>query len=245
MAIIKVKELTRNYQRGAETVRAVNNVSLEVETSDFLVIHGASGSGKSTLLNLLGCLDNPDGGEITVSGREIFKPGMKLSEGTLTKIRRENFGYIFQKFYLIPTLTVFENIVLPGVFYCKDCKEKVLARANQLLAELGIDKRRDHLPGEISGGEMQRVGIARALVNNPAILLADEPTGNLDSKRANEIGEILTKLNRENKKTIIMVTHNQDLAKLASRKIELSDGQIIFPPCPGQSKIVHNQSTFL
>ncbi|MCU0641236.1 MAG: ABC transporter ATP-binding protein [Candidatus Margulisbacteria bacterium] len=227
MAIIIVKGLIRDYKRGAETVRAVNNVSLAVEAGDFLAIHGASGSGKSTLLNLLGCLDNPDGGEITVSGHEIFKPGMKLSEGTLTKIRRENFGYIFQKFYLIPTLTVFENIVLPGVFYCKDCQDKVLERANQLLSELGIDKRRNHLPGEISGGEMQRVGIARALVNNPAILLADEPTGNLDSKRANEIGEILTKLNRENKKTIIMVTHNQDLAKLASSKIELSDGQII------------------
>lgn len=227
MAIIKVKELTREYVRGAETVRAIDNVSLEVELGDFLVIHGASGSGKSTLLNLLGCLDNPDHGEISVNGQVIFKQGKKLSESVLTKIRRENFGYIFQKFYLIPTLTVFENVVLPGVFYSKDCKEKVLERTNQLLSELGLSKRQDHLPGEISGGEMQRVGIARALVNNPALLLADEPTGNLDSKRSNEIGEILTKLNRQSGKTIIMVTHNQDLAKLASRQIELSDGKII------------------
>lgn len=227
MPIIKVKEILREYIRGSETVRAIDHVSLDVEEGDFLAIHGASGSGKSTLLNLLGCLDNPDGGEITVNGHEIFKPGMKLSEGKLTKIRRENFGYIFQKFYLIPTLTVYENVVLPGVFYCKDCKEKVEENANNLIDELGLGKRRTHLPGEISGGEMQRVGIARALVNNPSILLADEPTGNLDSKRSAEIGEILTKLNKEKKKTIIMVTHNLELAKLASRKIELRDGRVI------------------
>lgn len=227
MPIIKVKELLREYIRGSETVRAIDNVSLDVEAGDFLAIHGASGSGKSTLLNLLGCLDNPDSGEITVNGHEIFKPGMKLSEGKLTKIRRENFGYIFQKFYLIPTLTVYENVLLPGVFYCKECKEKVEENTNKLLNELGLEKRKNHLPGEISGGEMQRVGIARALVNNPSILLADEPTGNLDSKRSTEIGEILTKLNKVNKKTIIMVTHNLELAKLASRKIELRDGRVI------------------
>lgn len=227
MALIEVKELLREYVRGSEKVRAVDNVSLSVNQGDFLVILGASGSGKSTLLNLIGCLDNPDGGKVTVNGHEIFGHGKRLTETTLTKIRRENFGYIFQKFYLIPTLTVFENVVLPGVFFCKDCKEKVEERANKILSDLGLSKRQDHFPGEISGGEMQRVGIARALVNDPQILLADEPTGNLDSKRSVEIGEILTKLNQEDKKTIVMVTHNQDLAKLASRQIELKDGRVI------------------
>lgn len=227
MPIILAKDVLRKYVRGSEIIKAIDNVSLAVESGEFLAILGPSGSGKSTLLYLLGCLDNPDSGEISVNGHKIFGQGKKMSEGTLTKIRRENFGYIFQKFYLIPTLTVFENIVLPGVFYCKDCKAKVKENANKLLIELGLDKRRDHLPGEISGGEMQRVGIARALVNNPSVLLADEPTGNLDSKRASEIGEILLNLNKEGKKTIIMVTHNPDLAKLASRRIELMDGRII------------------
>ena len=224
--IIKVKNVIRDYVRGSETVRAVDNVSMDVEEGEFLAILGPSGSGKSTLLNLLGCLDNPDGGEIAVNGHEVFGHGKKLSETSLTRIRRENFGYVFQKFYLIPTLTVFENVLLPGIFYCKDCKEKVEERANELFVELGISGRKDHLPGEISGGEMQRVGIARALVNAPSILLADEPTGNLDTKRSEEIGEILRKLNHDNGKTIIMVTHNPDLAKLASRGIELKDGRI-------------------
>ncbi|MFH0887300.1 MAG: ABC transporter ATP-binding protein, partial [bacterium] len=186
--MIKANNISRNYTRGSEVVKAVDNVSLEVVQGEFLSIVGPSGSGKSTLLNMLGCLDNPDGGDITVNGHRVFGEHKKLSETALTKIRRENFGYVFQKFYLIPTLTVLENILLPGAFYCKDCKEKVMERAQQLISELGLSKRAGHFPGEISGGEMQRVGIARALVNNPAILLADEPTGNLDSKRSEEIG---------------------------------------------------------
>lgn len=223
-AAIKAVNLSRRYKRGAEVVPAVCGVSIDIKPGEFLVIVGPSGSGKSTLLNMLGCLDNPDDGEIYVNGREVFRPGMKLSEQVLTKIRREHFGYVFQKFYLIPTLTVLENVMLPGAFYCQGNVEE---RARKLLQDMGMSERLDHLPGEISGGEMQRVGIARALVNDPSILLADEPTGNLDSKRSAEIGQILKKLNEKNKKTIVMVTHNLEMEKLASRVIEIRDGAIV------------------
>lgn len=223
-AAIKAVKLSRHYTRGAEVVPAICGVSLEIIPGEFLVIIGPSGSGKSTLLNMLGCLDNPDDGEIYVNGKEVFRPGLKLSEQVLTKIRREHFGYVFQKFYLIPTLTVLENVMLPGAFYCKDHPEE---RAIQLLKDMGMSERLDHLPGQISGGEMQRVGIARALVNDPSILLADEPTGNLDSKRSAEIGHILKKLNKEHNKTIVMVTHNIDMVKLATKVIEIRDGGIV------------------
>ena len=223
-AAIKAVNLSRHYKRGAEVVPAICGVSAEIKQGEFLVIVGPSGSGKSTLLNMLGCLDNPDDGEIYVNGREVFRPGKKLSEQVLTKIRREHFGYIFQKFYLIPTLTVLENVMLPGAFYCQGNVEE---RALKILQDLGMSERLSHLPGQISGGEMQRVGIARALVNDPSILLADEPTGNLDTKRSEEIGHILKKLNEKHKKTIIMVTHNLELVKLATRVIEIRDGGIV------------------
>jgi len=220
---VETKNLAKVYLRGSEEIPAVNDVSLRIDKGDFISIIGPSGSGKTTLINLLGCLDNPTSGEIYLGGRPIFGNGKRLSERELTKIRREMFGYIFQNFYLIPTLTVMENVMLPLTFYRKPGTEN---EAVKLLRLLGIEQRKDHLPGQISGGEMQRVAIARAMVNMPEILLADEPTGNLDTKRSVEIVQVLQELNRKVSLTIIMVTHNQELARHADRMLEMRDGQI-------------------
>ena len=220
---IEAKKLAKVYFRGSEEIPAVNDVSLRINKGDFLSIIGPSGSGKTTLVNLLGFLDNPTSGELFLEGRSIFSDGKRLSERDLTKIRRETFGYIFQNFYLIPTLTVMENVLLPFTFYRKAGSDDEAAR---LLELLGIAHRKDHLPGQISGGEMQRVAIARAMVNRPEILLADEPTGNLDTKRSGEIIQVLQELNRNTRLTIIMVTHNQVLARHANRLFEMRDGQI-------------------
>ena len=220
---IETKELTKIYSRGSEQISALHEVSLRINKGDFVSIIGPSGSGKTTLVNLLGCLDNPSSGELYLGGRPIFNSGKRLSERELTKIRREIFGYIFQNFYLIPTLTVKENVLLPLTFYRKPGTEN---EALKLLKLLGLDHRTNHLPGQISGGEMQRVAIARAMVNKPEILMADEPTGNLDTKRSAEIIAVLRKLNKEAGLTIIMVTHNQELARHADRQLEMIDGHI-------------------
>lgn len=222
-AAIKITNLTKIYHRGIEEVIAVNEVSFQINQGEFISIIGPSGSGKTTLVNLLGCLDNPSSGELRLGDRSIFGNAKRLSERDLTKIRREAFGYIFQNFYLIPTLSVLENVVLPLTFYCKPGADD---EALKLLKLLGIDNRKDHLPGQISGGEMQRVAIARAMVNKPEILLADEPTGNLDTKRSTEIVQVLRELNRTVGLTIVMVTHNQELARCADRILEMRDGHI-------------------
>lgn len=220
---VEARNLTKIYRRGSEEIRAVHSVSLQIAQGDFISIIGPSGSGKTTLVNLLGFLDNPTSGELLLKGRAIFNQGRRLSERELTRIRRETYGYIFQSFYLIPTLTVLENVLLPLTFYRKAGTEN---GAMKLLALLGIEHRKDHLPGQISGGEMQRVAIARAMVNRPEILLADEPTGNLDTQRSEEIVHVLKTLNREEGLTIIMVTHNRDLARVADGLFEMRDGQI-------------------
>jgi putative ABC transport system ATP-binding protein len=220
---IEAINLKKVYLRGSEEITAVNDVSLRINQGDFISIIGPSGSGKTTLINLLGFLDNPTSGELSLAGRSIFNKGKRLSERDLTKIRRETFGYIFQNFYLIPTLTVMENVMLPLTFYRKPGTEN---EAVKLLQLLGMEHRKDHLPGQISGGEMQRVAIARAMVNMPEILLADEPTGNLDTKRSVEILKVLQELNRNIGLTVIMVTHNQELAQYAHRMFEMRDGQI-------------------
>jgi putative ABC transport system ATP-binding protein len=220
--VLEARNLTRVYSRGSESIRAVDGVSLAISRGEFVSFMGPSGSGKTTLVNLLGCLDNPTSGELDLAGRNIFGEGKPLSERDLTRVRREVFGYIFQNFYLIHTLTVRENVALPLAFYRKPGAETDVER---VLKMLGMEHRMDHLPGEISGGEMQRVAIARALVNSPEILLADEPTGNLDTRRAGEIGEILQDLNRHARLTIVMVSHNPELARLAGRRIEMRDGQ--------------------
>ena len=219
---LEARGLTRVYHRGSEEIQALDGVSISIGRGEFVSFMGSSGSGKTTLINLLGCLDNPSSGELVLAGKSIFGNGKPLGERELTRVRREVFGYIFQNFYLIPTLTVQENVALPLAFYRKPGVEGEVER---LLKMLGMGHRMNHLPGQISGGEMQRVAIARALVNRPEILLADEPTGNLDTKRAAEIGEILQELNRNAGLTIVMVTHNPGLARLGGRQVEMRDGR--------------------
>src|SRR5512141_1277287 len=219
---LEARGLTRVYRRGSEEIHALDGVSLTIRRGEFVSFMGPSGSGKTTLINLLGCLENPSTGELELAGRSIFGHGKILGEKALTRIRREVFGYIFQNFYLIPTLTVRENVALPLAFYRKPGVEEEVER---IVGMLGMEHRMDHLPGQISGGEMQRVAIARALVNRPEILLADEPTGNLDTKRSGEIGEILQDLNRNAGLTIVMVTHNPALARLGGRLVEMRDGR--------------------
>jgi putative ABC transport system ATP-binding protein len=215
--------ITKVYQRGSEEIPALDGISLKVRRGDFVSFVGPSGSGKTTLINILGCLDNASSGSLVLGGRSIFTESQNLSEAELTRIRRSVFGYIFQKFYLLPTLTVLENVVLPFTFFKKEGAAK---DPREILRSLGLEKRIHHLPGQLSGGEMQRVAIARALVNNPDILLADEPTGNLDSKRSQEIGEVVQTLNRKEGLTVLLVSHNLALARLADRTVELRDGKL-------------------
>lgn len=221
--ILEADRITKTYTRGSEEVRALSDVSLQVRKGEFLAFTGPSGSGKTTLINILGCLDNATTGSLSLGGRTIFKENQRLGERELTRIRRRTFGYIFQKFYLIPTLTVIENVMLPHTFYRK---EGASQSPEHILKMLGLEKRLNHRPGELSGGEMQRVAIARALVNRPEILFADEPTGNLDSARSREIGEVIGTLNEKEGLTVLLVTHNTELAKIAHRIIELRDGSI-------------------
>lgn len=223
MNLISATNLSKTFTRGQESIHAVDGVDLEIAQGEFVSFIGPSGSGKTTLLHLLGCLDTPSGGSLTIAGKAVHLNGKSLAEKELTKVRSKTFGYIFQRFYLIPTLTVKENILLPFAF------NKTGIRRHDVMSiaeSLGLSHRLGHLPKEISGGEMQRVAIARALVSDPRIILADEPTGNLDSKRSDEIADILAELNRSKGITIILVTHNPGLAARAARVIELVDGRI-------------------
>jgi ABC-type lipoprotein export system ATPase subunit len=220
---LEAQHLKKIYQRGSEDIVAIDDVSLTVHQGEFISFVGPSGSGKTTLINILGCLDNASSGSLKIAGQPIFTDQKSLSESDLTKIRRRVFGYIFQKFYLVPTLTVYENVLLPFAFFRKP---EAMADPIEILKFLGLEKRTQHRPSELSGGEMQRVAIARALVNKPEILLADEPTGNLDSKRSEEIGEVLKTLNQKEGLTVLLVTHNSALAKIAGRTISLRDGRI-------------------
>ncbi len=224
MSIIRARNINKIYLRGAEAIAAVNGIDIEIEAGEFVSFTGASGSGKTTLIHLLGCLENPSGGTLAIGDATVFEAGKAMPESKLNLVRRVHFGYIFQKFYLIPTLTVAENIRVPFAFHRNTGAN---SNVSEIASMLGIEKRLNHLPKEISGGEMQRVAIARALINNPKVLLADEPTGNLDSKRSDEIADILSQLNREKRITVILVTHNLNLAKRAGRILELRDGRIL------------------
>jgi len=217
--VIELKEVTKHYRRGSETLTAVNNVSMTIAPAEFVAIVGPSGSGKTTLMNLIGCVDKPDAGTLIVEGQET----RRLNDSDLTTIRARKIGFVFQQFFLLPTLTALENVQLPALFLRNGEKPQ---RAGELLQRVGLGNRADHLPSQLSGGEMQRVAIARALINEPKILLADEPTGNLDSHNADAILEIFRELNAGGL-TILMVTHNAELAQQVGRVVTLKDGHIV------------------
>ena len=216
--VIELEDVTKGYRRGNETVRAVAGVDLTIASGEFIALVGPSGSGKTTLLNLIGCVDKPDGGTLRIDSIDATR----LNERELTSIRANKIGFVFQQFFLLPTLTALENVQLPALFLHNGDKSK---RAAELLDRVHLSGRANHLPAQLSGGEMQRVAIARALINEPTILLADEPTGNLDSQNAEAILEIFRELNAGGL-TIVMVTHNLALAHCARRVIELRDGRI-------------------
>jgi putative ABC transport system ATP-binding protein len=216
--IIVAKNLCKVYRRGREEISALKNVDFHVDEGEFVSIIGPSGSGKTALLNLLGCLDTPTSGILRLNGTETS--GMKESE--LVRLRRQNIGFVFQQFYLIPTLTARENIELPLLFSRKTDNKK---RIDEALQMVGLGDRGDHLPGQLSGGEMQRVAIGRALINDPKIILADEPTGNLDSVTSHRIFELFRELNRKGL-TLVVVTHNIELARQAHKMYTLRDGRI-------------------
>ena len=216
MEIVKVENLSKIYGKGDTEVRALDNVSFSVNEGEFIAIVGASGSGKSTLLHLLGGVDRPTSGKVIVNGKDIYK----LKDDELAKFRRREVGLVYQFYNLIPILNVKENITLPLDL------DNNIERLDNLIKLLGLEKRVSHLPNELSGGQQQRVSIGRALVAKPSIVLADEPTGNLDSKSSEEIINLLKKCNTEYNQTIIMITHNMELAQAANRIIELEDGHI-------------------
>ncbi len=220
MEILKVENLTKIYGKGTNKVVALDNVSFSVEKGEFIAVVGASGSGKSTLLHLIGGLDTPTSGKVYVDGIDISK----LSEEKKAIFRRREVGLIYQFYNLIPILNVEENITLPLDLDGKTVDKEKL---NDMLKLLGLENRRKHLPSELSGGQEQRTSIGRALITNPAIILADEPTGNLDSKSSEEIVALLKRTNKELKQTIIMITHNMDIALLADRIIKIEDGKIV------------------
>lgn len=220
MEILKVENLTKKYGKNESEVIAVNNMSFSVESGEFIAIVGSSGSGKSTLLHLLGGVDRPTSGKVFVNGKDIYS----LKDDELAIFRRREVGLIYQFYNLIPILNVEENITLPCDLDRKDVPNEEL---DELLKVLGLENRRKHLPNELSGGQQQRVAIGRALINHPAIVLADEPTGNLDSKSSDEIIQLLKTSNKKYNQTIIMITHNPEIAKVADRIIRIEDGKIV------------------
>lgn len=220
MEILRVENLTKVYGSGNNKVVALDNVSFSVEKGEFVSIVGASGSGKSTLLHLLGGVDRPTSGKVFINDTDIFK----MNDDELAIFRRRQVGLIYQFYNLIPILNVRENITLPLELDNKKVNDE---EVGNLIKMLGLDKRSKHLPNELSGGEQQRTSIGRALISRPAIVLADEPTGNLDTKASEEIVSLLKKSNKEMKQTIIMITHNLELAKVADKIIEIADGRIV------------------
>ena len=220
MAVLEVKELTKKYGEGESEVIALDHVSFSVERGEFVAIIGASGSGKSTLMNMIGGIDYPTSGSIIIDGNEI----QAMSEDELAIFRRRNLGIVYQFYNLIPTLTAEENIALPWKL---DGRKENKERLSEIVNMLGLEKRAKHLPGQMSGGQQQRVSIGRALINDPAFILADEPTGNLDSKTSREILDILKFTNQKYKQTILLVTHDEKIALQANRIITIGDGKII------------------
>ena len=220
--MIRCTDVGKVYQQGENRIIALAGVSLEIPRGAFAAVMGQSGSGKSTLLHLIGGLDRPTSGELLVDGRLIGQ----MADDQVTLFRRSQIGFVFQFFNLLPTLTAMENVALPFVLDGR-AKSEADGRAAILLAKVGLDKRKDHLPEELSGGEIQRVAIARALAFSPPILLADEPTGNLDSKNGTAILDLLRQINQEDGCTVVMVTHSEEAASYADRRIYLRDGRVV------------------
>ncbi|MBM4429036.1 MAG: ABC transporter ATP-binding protein [Chloroflexi bacterium] len=227
--VVITEGLTKEYLLGLSRVIALHEVSLTIGQGEFLAVVGPSGSGKTTLLNLIGTLDVPTRGRVLVDGVDVST----LKGNQLADFRRARIGFVFQLFNLIPVFTALENVMLPLLPYRRGLPFKLEVRARELLAQMGLEGRADHLPGQLSGGEQQRVAIARALLNSPKLILADEPTGNVDSKTGEEIVSLLRRLNRETGVTLVLVTHNAAIAAQADRVVHLQDGKILPQPPPG------------
>jgi len=220
MSILKTNELRKYYGAGPNLVKALDGVALNVEPGEFVAIVGTSGSGKSTLLHMLGGLDNPTSGSVEVDGRELSK----MNDDQLTIFRRRNIGFVFQNYNLVPILNVYENIVLPIEL---DGEKPDEAFINKIVGMLGLTEKLNNLPNNLSGGQQQRIAIARALATKPAIILADEPTGNLDSTTSQEVMGLLKMTTRQFHQTIVMITHNNQIAQLADRIVRIEDGRIV------------------
>ena len=221
MVMIELVNVTKVYKTGRFEVIALNNVSMKIEDGEFIAIMGPSGSGKTTLLNLIGCLDKPTKGKIIIDGIDTSQ----LTDKQLTELRRDKIGFIFQQYYLIPTLTALENVELPMIFKGIPRSERI-RRAKELLSLVGLEREMNRMPNELSGGQQQRVAIARALANNPSILLCDEPTGNLDRKSGKVVMDLIKKLNEERGVTVVLVTHDAEVARYAERVVRIVDGRI-------------------
>jgi len=217
---LSLKDVRRTYQMGEEKVRALAGVSLEIRRGEYVAIMGPSGSGKSTLMNIIGCLDVPTSGRYLLDGTDVAR----LNDDELARIRNRKIGFVFQSFNLIPRTSALQNVEMPLVYAGEGGRT---ARAREALVAVGLADRAHHQPTELSGGQQQRAAIARALVTNPAILLADEPTGNLDSGSSLEIMKLLATLNAEQGRTVVLITHEQDIARFATRVVELRDGRIV------------------
>lgn len=218
--IIDIKDIKRDFKLGSETVRVLKGVNLEIEKGDYVALMGPSGSGKSTLMNILGCLDTPSSGSYFLNGKDVSA----LKQDDLAHIRNKQIGFVFQTFNLMPRTTALDNVALPMVYAGKSKAER-LQRATEVLTQVGLEDRMDHQPNQLSGGQRQRVAVARALVNKPSMILADEPTGNLDSKTSVEIMALFDAIHQEGN-TVILVTHEEDIAAHAHRIIRLRDGVI-------------------
>ena len=221
MVMIELINVTKVYKTGRFEVIALNNVSMKIEDGEFIAIMGPSGSGKTTLLNLIGCLDKPTKGKIMIDGIDTSQ----LTDKQLTELRRDKIGFIFQQYYLIPTLTALENVELPMIFKGIPRSERI-RRAKELLSLVGLEREMNRMPNELSGGQQQRVAIARALANDPSILLCDEPTGNLDRKSGKVVMDLIKKLNEERGVTVVLVTHDAEVARYAERVVRIVDGRI-------------------
>ncbi len=219
--MIKIKKLSKVFKTQGETIKALNAIDLHIKKSEFVAIMGRSGSGKSTLLNILGCMDKPTSGQYQLSGVDVGT----LNDDELSTIRNQRIGFVFQGFHLLPRLSALGNVMLPLRYTNEKVTDAGEQRAKELLIKVGLGDRINHMPNQMSGGQIQRVAIARSLINNPDILLADEPTGNLDSSISNQIIELLKDLNRGGQ-TIVMVTHEDDIAAHANRCIHFLDGEI-------------------